>query len=347
MGILNCIRRAGVLALLPLVMLVAACSSMDPMDYQIEPPLDLLTEPNPKAPSEYGPSTLVLLPARNSAASTWNGLANQLAADIRDTIHNNSNVEFRAQGRDMDAIVQELARQGTALYSPEGTVELGRIANAQFVLTFELTSASASRESYWVEVLDWDGPRDKNGNLQVKRERRWKVQADTSASLQLVSVETGRVEWSINRSAHDMEDLHDRDPGETGAANLARRVAETLVPDLVSGVIKKFPLEGYISELRGSQRFALIDFAGRRVEAGALVSAIGTQVVNDPVKGIHNVDVSVCTLRTLYAENRGTWAYNMGAQGVLRRGMRVVVTGVVERDAGTSDFGRILGKIFR
>lgn len=335
-----------VVALLAVVAVMAACSSMNPYDYQVEPPLDLLTEPNPTPPAEFAPATLVFLPAKNSSGPRFDGLASQVASDIRDTVMNNSNVELRAQGRDMDAIIQELARQGTALYSPQGTVELGRIANAKYVLTFELTAASSSRESYWIDVIDWFAPRDKDGKQPVKREMRWKVQADTSASLQLVSVETGKVMWSVNRSAHDYEELHEHDPGETGEANLSRRVASTLVPQLVSGVIRTFPLEGYIAELRGSQKFALLDFAGRRVESGAIIAAMGQQVVNDPVKGLQTVETEIAQLQSVMADNRGTWALNLGTQGVLRRGMKVVVTGVVRRDAGTDNWLRTVGSIF-
>jgi hypothetical protein len=311
-------RLINAAAVLVVTLMVVGCSSSNPYDYKIEPPLDVLEVLSAQAHRSAPAAVVVMLPPQNLAGTTFDSMAATLNGSVRSRASAAANIDIRTDDQSLRQLMGELAQRGNPLYSTEGAAEIGRIRQAGYVAYLSLNGVSITTEPYrtWRYV---EGQRVEVTN--------WEVRVNASASLSVVSVETAVVVYEVSQSSRAGASGYESPPDTRVELEHARQAVEALGPMLTGGLGGVFPVTGYISEMRGSQRFVLIETGGRSVGRGVLFTIVEERIHNDPVRGLVTVEDPVGEAVAQVSDGRGVWARVLNGKPNLRKGQKAVTKG--------------------
>ncbi len=303
-------------------LLAVGCASSNPYEYKIEPPLDTQEVLEAHAHRSPPAAVVVMLPPQNLAGSTFNSMAATLNASVRARAASAANIDIRADDSGLRDLMTELANQGSPLYSADGAAQIGKLRQAGYVSYLTLSGVLIATEPYktWQYI---DGQRVEVTN--------WEVRTTATASLSVVSVESGVVVYEVSHTTRAGMSGYDRPPDSRIELEHARQAVDALAPLLSGGLGGVFPVTGYISEMRGSQYFLLIETGGRAVGKGVLFTILEQRMHNDPVRGLITVEDPVGEAVTELSDSRGVWARVLSGKPHLRKGMKAVTKGAYRR----------------
>jgi|GEM_PF-6360702 len=195
--------------------------------------------------------TLAMLPTQMLATGLPGGVEAAVYNKVGEALRDHANVALVAESEMRSRLVDMSLEGSSAMYSSENAVEIGKLANAQFIAWVEIVRWNSSLRAYQVELTGDDG--------KPYLENRWDLGGEADVSVKVLNVETGKYEASDTQVGSVMQ-TYEVQPNEATQQYIARQAIERAASNAVRKATRLNPYKGYILETLENRELAKCRF---------------------------------------------------------------------------------------
>lgn len=181
----------------------------------------------------------------------------------------------------LNKIFEEQKLQASGMIDENTMVKLGKLAGLTHIVTGSVNNV---KMEYGISTGGALGTALLSAYTKQKQDAtpRWRVDIDTT--IKVISVETGKVEFSKSFTAVETADGNKAEKRPEFFLGLAQSALKEAIMRSQYELVKFFPLRAYIQQLRGGKKAALLNVGySQGVKQGDKFYAYSFEMIEDPV----------------------------------------------------------------
>lgn len=224
----------------------------------------------------------------------------------------------------LNKIFDEQKLQASGMVDENTMVKLGKLAGLTHIVTGSVNNV---KMEYGISTGGAVGTALLSAYTGKNQQAtpRWRVDIDTT--IKVISVETGKVEFSKSFTAVETADGNKAEKRPEFFLGLAQAALKEAIMRSQYELVKMFPLRAYIQQLRGGKKAALINVGhSQGVKQGDKFYAYNFEVIEDPVtneKKLSKYKVAELIVTDQVTENSAWAVTDEKTKGYLKLGMLV------------------------